>query len=87
MRSVQSLIRAVMELVMVGRRKGSRRGTWQKGKGGGREIEVGDEERVWIGEQRESVGGDRFLIGLDGGKVLEEFWAGVGKWDWCCGIS
>lgn len=32
-------------------------------------------------KQRGSVGGDRFLIGLDGGKVLEEFWAGVGKWN------
>jgi hypothetical protein len=36
-----------MELVIVGRRKGSRRGTWQEGKRGG-EIEIGDEERVWI---------------------------------------
>ena len=43
--------------------------------------------RTGEGEQRESVDGDRFLIGLDGVKVLEEFWAGVGKWNWCCGIS
>jgi hypothetical protein len=37
-----------MELVIIGRRKGSRRGTWQKGKGGGRKIEVGGEKGVWI---------------------------------------
>jgi len=46
-RDVLNLIRAVMKVVMVGRRKGSRRGTWQEGKGG-REIAVNDEEKVWI---------------------------------------
>jgi hypothetical protein len=39
------------------------------------------------GRAKEVSGWDRFLTGLDGVKVLEEFWAGVGKWNWCCGTS
>ena len=42
MRSVLSLIRAVMELVVVEGEKGREEGHGRK------EIEVDDEERVWI---------------------------------------
>jgi hypothetical protein len=80
-RGVLNLIRAVMKVVMVGRRKGSRRGTWQEGNGG-REIEVDDEERVWIYDRRGRAKGvsgwrrifDRFRRRESTGGILGRSW-------------